>query len=64
MLSTLPYKTSSSRGEDVVPFVSCIVIALKQGEGSLDLSIHDPVFLRAIDALAVPALLIGHRVIT
>ncbi len=35
-----------------------------QGEGSLDLSIHNPVFLRAIDALAVPGLLIGHRVIT
>ena len=35
-----------------------------QGEGSLDLSIHDPVFLRAIDALAVPGLLIGHRVIS
>ena len=35
-----------------------------QGEGSFDLSIHDPVFLRAIDALAVPGLLIGHRVIS
>jgi hypothetical protein len=35
-----------------------------QGEGSLDLSIHDPVFLRAIDALAVPGLLIGHRMIS
>ncbi len=35
-----------------------------QGEGSFDLSIHDPVFLRAIDALVVPGLLIGHRVIS
>jgi 4'-phosphopantetheinyl transferase EntD len=35
-----------------------------QGEVSLDSSIHDPVFLCAIDALAVPSLLIGHRVIS
>jgi 4'-phosphopantetheinyl transferase EntD len=35
-----------------------------RGEGSLDLSIHDPVFRRAIDALVVPGLLIGHRVIS